>query len=148
MKEFEVKNLKDLNEFFKSNEKLEFHYKCDRNDDDYTLRIEAYSLHADHRDAMYAVEYVESYANINLHIDSRKFMEAYNSMGDNEKIPLIHEIPNPCSHEKYMLTFVEVASKEILPLLGDFNGIKNDYYALAKLAAKKRGTIFWNWTCI
>jgi hypothetical protein len=147
MKEFEVKNLEDLNEFFKTNEKLSFDFKCHRKDDDYTLRIEAYSKDVNN-EAMLVFKNLESYTNISIHIDSKKFMDAYNSMGESEKIPPQHEITNPCSHEKYMLTFVEVASKEILPLLGDFNGIKNDYYALAKLAVKKRGAIFGKWNGI
>lgn len=143
MKEFKVKNMEDLNEFFKSNEKSKFRYKCDRNDDDYTLRIEAYSLHAGHLDAMYNVEHVESYTNINIHIDSRKFMEEYNSLPESEQLPKQFEILNPCLHEYYMRLFVEVVKTDkLLALFGDFNGDKNDYYGIAKLAGKSYGAVF------
>jgi hypothetical protein len=141
MKEFEVKNLQDLNDFFKSNEKLKFNNKCHRNGDDYLLRIEAYSEDVNN-EAMHVFKDVESYTNIKIHIDSQKFMEAYESLGESEIIPPQHKIINPCSHEWYMPLFVEVAIEEILPLLGDFNGMKNNYYSLAKLAALKRGGVF------
>lgn len=142
MKEFEVKNLEDLNEFFKSNEKLKFDYKCYRKDDDYTLRIEAYSEDVNN-EAMLVFKNIESYTNINIHIDSRKFMEAYNSLPEREQIPSKLEIYNPCLHDYYMRIFVEaVKTDELLDLFGDFNGVKNDYYGLAKLVGKSSGRVF------
>lgn len=140
MKDFEVKNLEEFKAFFKANENLKFNYECERNDDDYSLRIEAYSEKSND-EAELVFKPVESYTNIKIHIDSQKFMEAYDSLGEDEKIQTKFEITNPCSHESYMRIFVEVAGKEVIPLLADFNGIKNDYYALAKLAVKTRGKI-------
>jgi len=144
MKSFEVKNLEDLKAFLKANENLKFNYSCMRNADDYTLRIEAYS-EKPNDEAMLVFKPDESYANINMHIDSQKFMDAYDSLGEDEKIPSQHEITNPCRHKSYMCDLVEVASEQVLALLGDFNGKESDYYSLAKLAVKTRPRIFSKW---
>ena len=87
--------MEDLKTFFEANENLTFNYRCVRNADDYSLRIEAYSKKSNN-EAMLVFKIVESCTNIKIHIDSQKFTDAYNSLAENEKIPPLYEIENPC----------------------------------------------------
>lgn len=140
MKKFVVKSMQDLEDFFKSNEKLNFNYSCQRSGDDYSLRIEAFSKEVNNL-AMLVLEHPHSYAEINMHIDSQKFCEAYDGLDENEKIPAHYGFQNPAAHEKFMQILVEVSGKELLNHLKAFNGKKDDYAMLARLAVRKRGSI-------
>ena len=136
MEIFEVRNLKNLDDFFKSNEQFNFSYNCDRDFDDYFLKIEAFTTEQKMMSRL-----VHSVCNFKIHIDSKKFTEAYNGLGKDEKIPSHHNIDNPCTNDKYMISFIESRFKKIIGYLKDYNCVADDYVSLAKLSIIARGSI-------
>ena len=91
------------------------------------------------REAMMII--AEDIANMRLKIiiDSHKLFEAYKLLNEEEKIPKNLNIINPCVVDDYINSLVEVYYLEIINNLKVFNGISDNYDAIARLAGKCYG---------
>ena len=134
----EIKNLNDLNDYFESIKNYKINVVCNKSYDDYILTITAFSEQSDN-EAMIINKIFHSSTYISIHIDSDKFIYAYNNLKEEEKIPPQHNIINPCLKENYMSYMVESKYLEIMKNLKMFNDKEDDYTSIAKLAVTARG---------
>ena len=137
MKNSEIESLGELEDFLKSNEKYKIEVTCERQSDDYFVRIEAYS-ETSNNEAMLMFKTVQSFAKFKIHIDSDKFTEAYNNLAATDKLPANYEILNPGADDNYMVNLIGSCYKEIMSLLKAFNHREDDYSKLVKLVYNKR----------
>jgi hypothetical protein len=120
---------------------IDFSYKSEKHHDHYYLNIKLVRKHSN-SEAMMIIE--EDIANMRLKIiiDSHKFFEAYKLLNEEEKIPKIFNIINPWVVDDYINSLVEVYYLEIIYNLKVFNGISDNYDAIARLAGKCYGYHF------
>jgi len=143
MKSLELKKMQDLKSFFNDNNEHDFNVICERNIDDYQIKIQAYSSKSNN-EAMMIFKTVESIITFKIYIDSKKLDDAYSKLSDDEKIPSQHNIFDLSSSHKgeYMRLLVKISYVDIMENLAAYNENKDDYTAIAKLAVKKRGGVF------
>jgi hypothetical protein len=143
MKSLELKKMEDLESFFNDNNKHSFNVICERNQDDYQIKIQAYSSKSNN-EAMMIFKTIESVISFKIFIDSKKLDEAYAKLSDDEKIPSQHSLFDLSSSHKgeYMRLLVKIAYLDIMENLAAYNEKKDDYTTIAKLAFKKRGGVF------
>ncbi len=120
---------------------VDFSYKSEKYHDHYYLNIKMVRKHSN-SEAMMIIE--EDLANMRLKIiiDSHKLFEAYKLLNEEEKIPKNLNIINPCVVDDYINSLVEVYYLEIINNLKVFNGISDNYDAIARLAGKCYGYHF------
>ena len=120
---------------------IDFSYKSEKYNDHYYLNIKIVRKHSN-SEAMMIIE--EDIANMRLKIiiDSHKLFEAYKLLNEEDKIPKIFNIINPCVVDDYINSLVEVYYLEIINNLKVFNGISDNYDAIARLAGKCYGYHF------
>lgn len=114
---------------------IDFSCKSEKHYDDYYLNIKIVRKHSNN-DAMSIIE--EDIANMRLKIsiDSHKLFDAYKLLNEEEK----HlNIKNPNVEDNYINNLVEVSYLEIINNLKDFNGISDNYDAIARLVSKYYG---------
>ena len=120
---------------------VDFSYISEKYHDHYYLNIKIVRKHSN-KEAMSIIE--EDIANMRLKIiiDSHKLFEAYKLLNEEVKIPKNFNIINPCVVDNYINSLVEVYYLEIINNLKVFNGISDNYDAIAKLAGKCYGYHF------
>lgn len=146
MKKIELKTLKDLQSFYKSNEKYKLNHHCLRNGDSYSLSIEAFTERSDN-EAMLIHKTTQAECDITIHIDSEQFLDAYNKLTENEKLQIAEISDNPIlGHPKmsdvYMCYFVECNCEKILDNLKQYSEMEDNYTNIAKLVFTTRGRVF------
>ena len=114
---------------------IDFSYQSEKYHDHYYLNIKMVRKHSN-SEAMMIIE--EDIANMRLKIiiDSHKLFEAYKLLNEEEKIPKNLNIINPCVVDDYINSLVEVYYLEIINNLKVFNGISDNYDAIARLVGK------------
>lgn len=117
---------------------VDFSYQSEKYHDDYYLNIKIVRKHSNN-EAMMIID--EDIANMRLkiRINSNALFEAYKLLNEDEKIPKHFNIINPCDEDNYMNSFVEVYYLEIINNLKVFNGISDNYDAIARLVGKRFG---------
>ena len=117
---------------------IDFSYKSEKYHDHYYLNIKMVRKHSN-SEAMMIIE--EDIANMRLKIiiDSHKLFEAYKLLNEEEKIPKNLNIINPCVEDNYINSLVEIYFLEIINNLKAFNGMRDNYDAIARLAGKCYG---------
>ncbi|RAR73757.1 hypothetical protein [Flavobacterium aciduliphilum] len=132
-----VKTLKTLGTI----DNVDFSYQSEKYHDHYYLNIKMVRKHSNN-EAMMIFE--EDIANMRLKIiiDNHKLYEAYKLLDEENKIPKQFNIINPCVEEGYMNSLVELYYLEIINNLKVFNGVSDNYDAIAKLAGKCYGYHF------
>ncbi|MCX6230906.1 MAG: hypothetical protein NTZ33_05130 [Bacteroidetes bacterium] len=136
----ELKKIQDLLDIFKTINGIKFDVICNRDSDDYHIRILLFT-EENNDEAMLIIRKNILIMNFIIHIDSIKFFETYNNLKEDEKIPPQHNIINPCIEDNYMSYMVKWKFLEIMKNLKMFNGIKDDYISIAKLARIARGYV-------
>ena len=117
---------------------IDFSYKYEKYHDHYYLNIKMVRKHSN-SEAMMIIEEDIATMRLKIIIDSNKLFEAYKLLNEEEKIPKNLNIINPCIEDNYMNTFVERQYLEIINNLKAFNGISDNYDAIARLFGKPHG---------
>jgi hypothetical protein len=132
-----VKTLKTIGTI----DNVDFSYQSEKYHDHYYLNIKIVRKHSNN-EAMMIFEEDIATMRLKIIIDSHKLFEAYKLLNEEEKIPKNFNIINPCVVDDYMNSLVEVYYLEIINNLKVFNGISDNYDAIAKLAGKCYGYHF------
>lgn len=138
-----VNTIEEIENFEKLHSQLKFNTNCERENDHFTVLIQAYSEHSNN-DAMMIFKKAESAIKVEIKLDTEKLDEAYSNLSEDKKIPSTHEIITISSSHKgeYLRLLVKVCYKNILQHLAAYNGSSDDYKAIAELAVKYRGGVF------
>jgi hypothetical protein len=111
-----------------------FSYKSEKYYDDYYLNIKIVRKHSNN-EAMLIMEEDISTMRLKIRINSTLLFNAYSQLNEDEKIPEHLNIINPCAEDNYMNSVVELCYLEIINNLKAFNGISDNYDAIARLAS-------------
>lgn len=114
---------------------VDFSYKSEKHQDDYYLNIKIVRKHSNN-EAMMIIDEDIATMRLKIRINSNALFEAYKLLNEDEKIPKHFNIINPCDEDNYMNSFVEVYYLEIIKNLKVFNGISDNYDAIARLVGK------------
>lgn len=142
MNSLNVNTIDEIENFEKHHSQFKFTTNCERENDHFTVLIQAYSEHSNN-DAMMIFKKVEAAIKFEIKLDTEKLDEAYSNLSEDQKIPSAHEIITISSSHKgeYLRLLVKVCYKNILQHLAAYNGSSDDYTAIAELAVKYRGGV-------
>lgn len=126
-----VKTLKTIGTI----DNVDFSYQSEKYHDDYYLNIKIVTKNSNN-EAMMIIDEDIATMRLKIRINSNALFEAYKLLNEDEKIPKHFNIINPCDEDNYMNSFVEVYYLEIINNLKVFNGISDNYDAIARLVGK------------
>lgn len=117
---------------------IDFSSQSEKYNDHYYLNIIMVRKHSN-SEAMMIIEEDIATFRLKIRINSNTLFEAYKLLNEEEKIPKNLNIINPCIEDDYMNSFVERQYLEIINNLKAFNGISDNYDAIARLFGKSHG---------
>jgi NDP-sugar pyrophosphorylase family protein len=119
-------------------ENIDYSYQSEKQQDDYCLNIKIVRKHSNN-DAMLIIEEDIAMLRLKIRINSNALFEAYKLLNEEEKIPKHLNIINPCIEDNCINNLVEVSYLEIINNLKAFNGLSDNYDAIARLVGKYYG---------
>lgn len=143
METTEVKSVTDLENFLQECKDLQVNYECERENDNYTVRIEAGTIRTGE---FFSYLDVSARANVSIHLDSELFLETYKNLPKEDRFPESYTNHHPFLKHKnlkdsFMIAYFETCLLKIIKNLGAFGNTKDDYISIVKQAVYSRGRI-------